>query len=32
MQNVLPTPMLTPFISSELRKTVWGLKMIKAPE
>ena len=26
MQNVLPTPMSTPFTSSEIRKAVWTLK------
>ena len=31
MQNVLPTPMLTLFTSSEIRKAVWTLKNNKSP-
>ena len=32
IQNVLPTPMSILFTSSEIRKAVWTLKIIKAPE
>ena len=31
MQNVLPTSMLTPFTSSQVRKAVWTLKNCKSP-
>ena len=32
MQKALPTPMLTPFTSSEIRKVVWTLKVNKSLE